>query len=300
VLEANSASWCGGGLAALASEVVISQCEITGNRAFRPPAIQATSGGGVWGTGGSLELTDSVLRENSSGSGLAAGAGLAWEEASPTVSGCLIEGNHSSWFGGGLFLPDGGEVFDCVIRDNLADVDFGGGIHAVSLSSVLHVTDCLFTGNRSPTGSAIAGRNLVIDGCTLVRNEGPAIAIPFENSFVQEISRSIVAFNQGPALAAADSMPHAIDCTDIFGNTAGDWIGPIAGDATQNGNFSSDPFFCGLFTGDFTLRSNSPCAPEYSNGCGLVGALPVGCGAVRVEAESWGRIKAAYRGTSDR
>ena len=43
------------------------------------------------------------------------------------------------------------------------------------------------------------------------------------------------------------------------------------------------------------IQSDSPCAPANSTGCGLVGALPVGCGPVALDPVSWGRIKGQYR-----
>jgi hypothetical protein len=64
-----------------------------------------------------------------------------------------------------------------------------------------------------------------------------------------------------------------------------------------NGNFSLDPMFCSLFTLDVRLASTSPCTAANSPaGCGLVGALDVGCdGSVRTEAATWGAMKARDR-----
>jgi hypothetical protein len=61
-----------------------------------------------------------------------------------------------------------------------------------------------------------------------------------------------------------------------------------------NGNFSADPLFCDLVGGDVGLSSDSPCAPEHSGGCDLIGALGVACGTTAVEGRSWGSIKALY------
>lgn len=69
-----------------------------------------------------------------------------------------------------------------------------------------------------------------------------------------------------------------LECTDIYGNALGDWVGLIAGQAGLNGNLGVDPCFCDPATDDFTLDAASPCAPEHSGGCGLIGAHPVGCG----------------------
>jgi hypothetical protein len=44
-----------------------------------------------------------------------------------------------------------------------------------------------------------------------------------------------------------------------------------------NGNIALDPIFCDLTTGNLRIRSDSPCAPRQSPGCGLLGAWPVGC-----------------------
>ncbi len=73
------------------------------------------------------------------------------------------------------------------------------------------------------------------------------------------------------------------DCLNI-----GDCNGP---------NFSSDPQFCGIpGSGNLFLQSDSPCAPgsPWGNACGLIGALPVGCGTVNAESRTWGAIKERY------
>jgi len=67
------------------------------------------------------------------------------------------------------------------------------------------------------------------------------------------------------------------NCTDIWGNPAGDWVSPFANQLGQNGNICSDPNFCGVLGSDFTVAETSPCAPDNSWGCGQIGAWPVGC-----------------------
>ena len=65
-----------------------------------------------------------------------------------------------------------------------------------------------------------------------------------------------------------------MECCDVYGNVGGDWVGPIADQLGLDGNFSADPCFCDAESGDFHLWNYSPCAQE---GCGLIGAWPVGC-----------------------
>jgi len=69
----------------------------------------------------------------------------------------------------------------------------------------------------------------------------------------------------------------AIECTDIFGNAGGDWVGGIDDQYGLNGNICLDPMFCNPGAGDFTLSEGSPCLPEYNPDCGLIGAHPWGC-----------------------
>ena len=51
-------------------------------------------------------------------------------------------------------------------------------------------------------------------------------------------------------------------------------------------------------TGDglFSLAADSPCLPQNNDWGVQMGAFGQGCGPVAIEPESWGRIKARYRG----
>jgi hypothetical protein len=57
-----------------------------------------------------------------------------------------------------------------------------------------------------------------------------------------------------------------------------------------------DPLFCDVVGGDFRVMMGSPCIPPGSLDCGQIGAFGQGCGTVAVEPQTWGEIKAAYRG----
>jgi hypothetical protein len=94
------------------------------------------------------------------------------------------------------------------------------------------------------------------------------------------VENTIVAFStQGVGISCAGSGEPELSCSDIYGNAGGDWTGAIADQYGINGNFAADPLFCNAAQDTLTLNSSSPCAPNNSpNGCGLVGACPVGCG----------------------
>ncbi len=83
-----------------------------------------------------------------------------------------------------------------------------------------------------------------------------------------------------------------LDCNDVWGNGPANYAG-IPDHTGWNGNISGDPLFCDLVRRDFQLDEHSPCAPANSpTGCGLIGALDVGCRVVAVEPATWGGIKA--------
>lgn len=87
-----------------------------------------------------------------------------------------------------------------------------------------------------------------------------------------------------------------MDCCFI----SNDIYGPVDSNITIRAdelNFFLDPQFCGIAgSGNYFLKSTSPCLPE-NNPYGvalMVGPLGVGCGAVSVETTTWGAIKALY------
>ena len=69
-----------------------------------------------------------------------------------------------------------------------------------------------------------------------------------------------------------------------------------------NDNISQDPLFCNFAAGDYSIASESPCAPAQSS-CGLIGAFDVGCVATGVSTPdpaqsqdaSWSTLKELFR-----
>ena len=121
---------------------------------------------------------------------------------------------------------------------------------------------------------------------TLVTGSGSA-AIELHGSSAT-ISHNIIAQCDAGIYCSGDSDP-VISCNDI-------WEVPVRYPGAcppAEGDFYEDPLFCDPVTSDYTLNCESPAVHGY--GCGLVGALPVGCGASAAHAESWGTIKVMFR-----
>ena len=82
--------------------------------------------------------------------------------------------------------------------------------------------------------------------------------------------------------------PHP--CPPHFLRPGGDAFRHVA-----NAYGDDNPLFCDPDSDNYMIRSDSPASPDHPSGCGLRGALPVGCGPVSVESLSWTTIKSLYR-----
>jgi hypothetical protein len=93
------------------------------------------------------------------------------------------------------------------------------------------------------------------------------------------ITGSIFTFNEGRGIDIIGQFLPAVTCTDVFGNSMGDWIAPLEPLASSNGNLTADPRFCSVEPGApnrFHLEDSSPLAAAGS-GCGTLGAHPASC-----------------------
>jgi hypothetical protein len=206
---------------------------------------------------------------------------------------CRFDDNVAEGAGGAL-RGDRLTVESSVFRGNRAN--FGGAVSADGPHPVT-LSDCLIIENHAPWGGGVATArsNLLIRRCTIAQNSGGGGVRVFDA--VATLESTIVAFNTGGS-AVYCVPPNAsatATCSDAYGNEMGDWVGCLETAAGVDGNFSGDPRFCDPVGGDFHLMTGSPCLPENSGACGLIGAFGQGCGVVSVEARSWGEIKAAYR-----
>ena len=275
----------GGALRLLYSAIALRRCDFTGN--------EAPSGGGVGTVGCWAEIDSCSFSSNVANTTSGYGGGFYDWQSTLRMRDCSFVGNIA-WRGGGARLGatwsmDGEGMTRCV---------FSGNRHGVSISSTsgLLIDRCLFEGN---TVAALVSHDSspIVTNSTFHGNtpDGNGAIVSINGSAVT-LDHCIVAFNSpGPAVSCDLTGSAELTCCDVYGNTDGDWAGCIAGQASINGNFSADPLFCNPAAGDFTIQSDSPCAPPGVTGCGLVGALPVDCGPSSIELSSWGKIKAMYR-----
>jgi predicted outer membrane repeat protein len=254
----------------------------------------------------------------------AGGGGLAVADAEVTVRECEFRDNTATFDGGAFYAAlavSRLELFDCAFFSNTADHNaavgnvirsghltiarcvfaenscpiFSAGIAADH--STMNVSECLFWGNSSGdvAGAIYFYRSTgAITNCTFHRNSAPgaiAGAVVIQSCPAFPVRRCIFA-NQlsGYGLRYyGGSQSHS--CNVFWQNASG----PIGGGVLGRDEIVADPQFCDPGVGDFHLANTSPAAPA-NNPCGLlIGAFPVGCGPVALEAASWGKIKALYR-----
>jgi hypothetical protein len=222
----------------------------------------------------------------------------AWCDAIACAADCIISGSSGTAMTADGF-PSIGYGFAVAVR-----CTFSGNSYAMATGykSMVGATDCVFDGN----GCAIELRDeqghASVTGCTILHNNGgPQGVLRMTCSSycsTYDISRSIIAFNNGRPAGTECCECYSLDCCDVYGNTYGDYVGCFTGKYGVDGNFSAPPRFCDRLGGDYTIRSNSPCAPDsHPDGvpCGLIGALPVSCVPNALERTTWGSIKAIYR-----
>lgn len=295
--QGNLAGSSGGGLFLSSGSLAISNCEFVSNF--------ASNDAGAIGISESAAKIDNTmfLGNRTEPGGFYAGRGAAVygnNQSSLQLEDCTFEDNYTVMWGAAVF-SNGGTVSikGCDFLRN--DAGLGGSLYLKGWT-VFEVERCLFVENTAvEKGGAVyvSSSPGSVSRCTFVGSAAASGGHFYMNSWTaaQSFDHCVMAFaGSGGALGCVQlADPPAISCSNLYGNGDGDWSDCIADQAGIDGNFSADPRFCDAAGGNFTIRSDSPCAPPGVTGCGLIGALPVGCGPVAVEAMSWGQVKGRYR-----
>lgn len=268
------------------------------------------SGGAIFCSNSTLRITNCVFLDNLSDGH---GGAIRCNNSTPLITGCVFVGNAANSGGGGAIdcsFDSSPLIRGCEFRENTAA--WGGALSCRGYSSPV-VTASYFASNEAVGskgyGGAIFadfGSTPLFSQSTIVNNSaryGGALACfsnaetNLENCTVTgnsalvlggglfaydsspHIIGSIIAFQEGTGITAEGGATPVINCTDIFGNSRGDWVGSIAAQLSIGDNLTADPLFC---TSDasgekaYGLNEDSPCA-STDLACGYMGAWPIGC-----------------------
>jgi predicted outer membrane repeat protein len=282
----------------LAQAVTIDNFTIRGGAAAG--AAPEGSGGGVLlrGAGARIRNCEFVDNEGTMGAGLS----IYSNPDSTQVVDCSFYDNTASEGGGGVYIYDPAVRFNrCRFVNNAAGSSGGGAVYCYYSSPA--VIFCEFLNNSAPgSGGAIRcyEASPYITYSTLFYNNAVSGALTLHSNSAPQLSSTIVAGDAiGPGISCADgSCNPVLLCCDIYGNAGGDWTGCIADQFGVDGNFSADPLFCDVMSGDLTVEDCSPCLPGNNPlgapcGCGSRG-IGCACGEA-TKATTWGAIKSLYR-----
>jgi len=252
----------------------------TGTHPTIQAAVDAASAGTI------IELTDGVFTGTGNRDVDFRGKAIRIRSQSGNPAACVIDCEGSEAYEHRGFRFSSGEGIGSVLEGltiRSGHIRNGGGIYCYSSSPTL-LRCVLFDNEATNYGGGIYCENEAsptISSCTIAANgasEGGG-GIECYDSSSPHIANTIIAFSdaQEAVHCGAGSSP-TLSCCDLYGNAGGDWVGQIADQAGTNGNISLDPWFCDLVAGNVMLATGSPCGSEEAPpGCGLIGALGVGC-----------------------
>lgn len=277
---ASSYDQSGGALLSSNSNLRLANCVFSGNEAD-------SQGGAIRCNNSTLLITDCLFTGNSAPNG-GGGAVDCSYGSSPLFRNCDFENNQASWGGALSCRADSSPIVtDSRFRNNTAtgDLGFGGAVFS-DFQATPVFTYSTFSGNHALYGGALASfqdSETNLENCTITGNSaeysGGGL---FCHESSPRVTSSIIAFQDGTGIAAQGGAVPIITCTDLFGNSQGDWVGNISDQANGTDNLSADPIFCSDSPSTenmFSIQDDSPCGPD-ANSCGALGAWPVGCMAV--------------------
>ena len=238
-----------------------------------------------------LTITNGYQDLPSSSLAYSGGAIACLSGTSPTISNCIFINNSALGLeqqGGAIFCDDASPLITgCQFVGNTADR--GGAIGVTGLSNPI-ISNCLFTGNEGiDFGGAVFSHGeeayVTISSCTLAENTNPfnsgTLSSYTHGQF--SVDHTIIAFGEvGYSAFVTAPADIQFSCSNLYGNTRGDWHGHFADQLGTNGNISLDPLFCVDNTPSrpFSINEESPCRPTFNPDCGLIGAYHVSCGSI--------------------
>jgi len=220
------------------------------------------------------------------GGGVTDGGGILVADACPTIANCWLLENNAD-HGGGLACYFFAEpiVRSCRLSGNTAQE--GGGIYCYFAKPSLR--SCLVTGNTAvTTGGALScrtGSTPTFQNCTIVGNRAMTGGGVFSDLDTTRADRTILRGNcatDGREGFISSGGLKLVCCAVDSSGFAGAGIVIYIG-----GRVFADPMLCApapcasapTTSGNFGLRSNSPCLPMFSPCGALIGAIGDSCAA---------------------
>lgn len=157
ILTQNTAAGAGGAIVIFnSSNPVLEHCSITDNQSNG-------SGGGIYINSSGPLFKNCIISGNEGaigGSNLYSGGGVSVKLGSNTeFENCIFKDNLSHREGGGIASFSENEIINCLFQENYAMLRGGGAFLSSGNLIVSHLTNCTFSDNESPQGTALATHN---------------------------------------------------------------------------------------------------------------------------------------------
>ena len=262
----------GGAILIRNSTVILTRVNFVGNRA-------TASGGAVRALTAHPVFLDCEFRDNRANQG--GGAIDGSYDSTLEITNSRFYGNQSAWGGASSIRNGTLATFQRTEFANNVAVQYpalGGGIYSDHEAQVV-LEFCTFVANSALYGGALSvdrEAQLRVTNCTMRLNlgaySGGGIYVKAASPVIES---SILAANTGRAIqCVVPGRVATLSRCDLWGNTGGNWDGPIEDQVRLRGNFQADPLFCA--DDDAHLAVNSPCVAEDGS-LPPIGALGVGC-----------------------
>jgi hypothetical protein len=233
----------GGGMFNSSSSPTVINCKFSSNN--------ARDGGGMCNYQGSNPTVTNCTFSGNSGY---LGGGMCNDQGSnPTVSECIFLSNTAYLHGGGIHNEHSDpNVTNCIFSGNTAYAHGGGMMN--NYGSVAYITNCIFFGNIAKEwggGICNAGVTRHFINCTFSGNTASSGGAINNNNSSANVLNSILWGDVNEIVNNSGSM--SVNYSDVQGGFAG------------TGNINADPCFVNAVSGDFRLKSGSPCIDKGNN-----------------------------------
>ncbi|NQT34313.1 VCBS repeat-containing protein, partial [bacterium] len=220
------------------------------------------NGGGILCDDASPTITRCLIRNNQARRG---GGIYVTNNAAPLISSCSFISNLAVSYGGGISINEASPIISyCIINGNEGTIR-GGGIYCQDESSDPAVSFSLIINNSSTYGGGVCANNsnITIDNCTIsgniVGNLGSGVLCRYGGRAV--IANSIIVNNEDDNIRSYPRDRNnlvSLEFCDIEGGLQGINV-PEEDLVWGEGNIDRDPLFVDPDADDYHLTENSPC-----------------------------------------
>jgi hypothetical protein len=209
-------------------------------------------GGGLRVEGATVTISHLQIED---GIASVSGGGLALIGSDALVEDLVVKAGRAADAGGGVYVSGGAPIFRRLTVEG-SYAGRGGGLYATK--TPMQLSAGVFFGNdvqQHASGILIeGGQGIVLSNVVVAIGTGDSDTCAADTEDGATLVNSAAYNNEGVGLCTSSSSGHNLS----YANTVAEFrVGGV--DGPGDNDLTSDPFFIGPTTGDFTIRETSPC-----------------------------------------